>query len=205
MLCGPNMRIHNPLDDVFGTALSVRILRALMLSPGDMPTSRALALRVGASTSQSIRTLNRLEQIGLVSAKAVGKAIVWSVVPDHVLSTILTDVFVREAGVSDQLNETIAAWAASQPIRSVGLFGSVARGDETLTSDIDVHVVTDSATGKTQVDASAGELTVRVARRFGNPLSLLIHDPATLERLRASPLVVALHKEEQRLKIPRHG
>lgn len=198
-----NMRFHNPLDDILGSSLSVRALRHLLMNTPQSATSRGLAKAIGSSNSQCIRTLDRLERVGVVSSRTVGRAIVWTPVKDHVLTEMLSDVFKREATVTDQLMDSLAKWAKSQPVKSVALFGSVLHGEETPTSDVDVHVVTDSRDAKERVDASAGTLTLLVARRFGNPLSLLIHDRTTLERLRGSPFLMSLQSEERLVGAPR--
>lgn len=199
-----NMRFRSPLDDVLGTALGVRVVRALSLEPRRAVTSRELAGGVGASTSQCIRTLERLERVGLVSGTTVGKAVVWNWETEHVLAEILSETFHRESELQLRLNETLTRWVATQPVRSAALYGSVARGDETESSDIDLHLVANSPAAKETIDADAGHITELVARKFGNPLSLLIHDPATLVRLRGKPLLINLQREERKLEIPRH-
>lgn len=199
------MRFHDPLNDVLGNPVSLRVVRSLMLDADRALTSSELARRAGASTSQCIRTLGRLERVGLVSMKTVGKALVWSVVREHVLSAPLADLFRAESRVLAQLTATVERWARSVPIRSVSLFGSVARAEDTLSSDVDLRVLVDSKAARERVDEAAAGLTLTIARRYGNPLSLLIQHPADLHRLRGTSFLVSLQREERRIEVPVHG
>lgn len=196
-----NMRFHDPLDDVLRGVASTRVLRQLIRSQREGQTSRELAAGAKVSLSQAIQTLDRLEQVGLVSSRTIGRAVEWRVVKEHVLTRLVEDLFTREAEVLSSLKKTVADWAGAHDIQSVALFGSIARGTETLASDVDLHVVAASPAGREEIDAGAGDLTVRVAREYGNPLSLLIHDPGAVRRLRGNPLMVALRAEERPIRV----
>jgi DNA-binding IclR family transcriptional regulator len=75
MFVFPNMRFHNPLDDVLGNGIRVRVLRVLHSSRSQGLTGRELSRRAKASASQTIDALAVLDRAGLVYRETAGSSL----------------------------------------------------------------------------------------------------------------------------------
>jgi predicted nucleotidyltransferase len=62
------------------------------------------------------------------------------------------------------------------------VYGSVARGQERPSSDIDLFIVAHSEQAKRDVRQSAGRLWERVSKEFGNSLSVHVNTVSELQR-----------------------
>lgn len=121
------------------------------------------------SVQEALKTLARL---GLVQTRTIGRAGVHTINEDHVaviaLRSLVDPVAAVEAAVADAIDSRV---------RTVLLFGSIARGDATADSDIDLAVIATSEwDGRT-------ELEDIMRTRLGNDCNVLTFTPAELERL----------------------
>ncbi len=82
---------------------------------------------------------------GLVQRQARGNQVVYRADPRHPLYPELSAMFRKTHGVAALLREALAPVAAQ--VRVAVLFGSMARGTHTASSDVDVLVVGDVAFG----------------------------------------------------------
>jgi predicted nucleotidyltransferase len=159
----------------------VSALRLLTQSAPAGLTGRELAQRIGFSPTQTARALGTLEAVGIVRRESAGRAFLWKFSPDHVLAAPILQLFDDERSLFRALREDLSAAIANLPTERSWLFGSIARGDERPTSDIDVLVEVDSPESKRLVEDSLSALTTKFLVRFGNPLSTLV-----LERRKGS-------------------
>lgn len=107
-------------------------------------TSAALSLRSiarlsGVSPAQASRVLARLVRLGIVEREEVPPSSLFWLVPEHVGAQAVVALTHARTSLLDQLG--IAAREMSPQPVSVVLFGSLARGDAGLDSDIDMVVV----------------------------------------------------------------
>ncbi len=188
-----NPRLHAPqgvLDTIWGEALAMRILRYLCRA-GGAHTGRAIGQAVQLSHSAVHRALEPLTVREIVDAEPQGRAILYRLNEEHwLVRTGLRPLFEAELGFFPRLGEAIQA-AAKVPLRSVILFGSVARGDARPDSDIDLLSLTMTSdtqeTGEAHLLAAAPSLR----RQFGRPISCLVWSAGEfMRRFRADdPLV----------------
>jgi len=189
------MRFHNSLEEILGNPVRLKVLRVLVRSVGTGLTGRELARRVSASTSQTITALEQLERSGVVHREIAGRAHLWFISADHVLSGTLARLFAEEAGSLDLLKRDLKVAIGKLPVRRAWLFGSIARGDERLTSDVDLFVEVRSRAKRKNVEDSLSGLSAEFARRFGNPLSTIVVDSARIRSRATSDLLVRVQKE----------
>lgn len=136
-------------------------------------TGRALARVTGVSQSTVRRALTRLREAGLVEVEHVPPALLYRVNTDHLAMPALQALLRPEEQLRSRLVEQVASWLP--PPESVLLFGSVARGQATVTSDVDVLVVRpdalepDAALWQSQV----AELSYHIGRWTGRPASVI--------------------------------
>jgi predicted nucleotidyltransferase len=116
----------------------VRMLRVL-LRGGPPMTGRALARVAGLKQSTAQRALTRLRDAGLVIADHAPPALVYRANTDHLAMPALVALLQLEEQLRLRIVEDVAGWQRRP--ESVVVFGSVARGQATATSDVDVLVV----------------------------------------------------------------
>jgi predicted nucleotidyltransferase len=149
---GMAMRIRNPLDDIFGNRNNVRILRHMTLYPSPVITGRGLAKELSMSHATCIRSLNTLVDTGVITRKTIGRSSVYEIPRDSaVFLRLLQPVFAAEKGLLNDL-EDILLKDIKGKVQAAYLFGSVARDEDTVESDIDVMLVLSQGIGKRQVE-----------------------------------------------------
>lgn len=189
------MRFHDPLDDLFGNRGQLRLLRILSRAGDRGLTGRELARLCGASSSQTIAALRELEESGLVVREIVGRAHLWRITEEHVLTPVVRALFRAEAEAFTALRTDLERVLRKLPVRRAVLFGSVARGDERRTSDVDVLVEVKSHSAKEQVEEALSALSIDFTKKFGNPLSTLVLDESHLRGPPNPSLMVSLRRE----------
>lgn len=169
------MRFDRPLDDLFASRSHVRVLRALAGSPRGLAVSgRDVARRAGISHPRAAEVLSELAAQGVVRMDRRPGAHAYQLEEQHVLAERLRGLFEWEARLYDELLSVLRTEIvrADAGVREAYLFGSVARGQATPRSDIDLAVVApDRDPDDVVARLSAVEELVR--RRFGNELSVL--------------------------------
>jgi len=146
MLYNRHMRFLHPLDDVFRTATRVKILRLLTRTPEIIFTGREIARNIGVASSNVSLALSGLEKIGVVHSVAKGRSLLYRLNTRHILcERLLRDLFDKEAGTLNYaLGKLFLKWP--RDIRSAICYGSVARGDEEVSSDVDIcFIIRDSS------------------------------------------------------------
>lgn len=115
-------------------------------------SGRELARLTRRSNTGVQHVLDRLVAHGLVERREAGRAFMYVLDRDHLLAPIVEQMAETRVELVHRLREAIGAWAVSAVHAS--LFGSAARGDGGLTSDIDLFVVRPA-------DVDAGDETWR--------------------------------------------
>ena len=180
MFSKSNMRFHHQLDDLLGSRIRLRLLRILVRSGARGLTGRELARLCDASSSQTISSLQQLEDSGVIAREIAGRAHVWRIAEGHALAPVLASLFRAEAESFTALKTDIEDVIRKLPVRRAFLFGSVARGDERATSDVDLMVVVQSRADKERVEEALSAASLDFASKFGNPLSSLVMDEKQL-------------------------
>jgi len=127
------------LEELFSSQARVAILKLLLLNAG-----RRFYLREIASlTEQPVRAVQRelpkLERIGLVSHEVDGNRKYYRVNRDCPIFPELKSIFLKTVGMGDALTEHLGR--SEGKIEVAFIYGSYARGEERLDSDIDLFVV----------------------------------------------------------------
>lgn len=119
--------------------------------------------------------LKALTRLGLVDTQSVGRAGIHSINEEHVGVSALRAIVDPVAVLRDVVSEIAGA-----EVRSVILFGSVARGEAETASDVDLAVVAPRGWDK-RVELEDG-----VRKRLGNACDVLVFTPAEFDRLASS-------------------
>lgn len=160
-------------------------------------TGRQVASRVkGASPASVQRALRRLVEQGVVEGRTVGRANLYTLNTRHLVAPAIETI----SGLRAELLRRLTR-ALEKPPRPVhaSVFGSAARGDGNVASDIDLFVVRpakiteDDRAWRNKLDALADD----VRRWTGNPLSVAEVSVAELARLRRTrPAIVSALEQD---------
>lgn len=136
-------------------------------------SGRAIAALANVSPAQAGRTLHRLAELGVVEANPAPPAVLYALVPDHLVVEPLRALSGVQAGFVRRLGEAVAALDPA-PV-CVGAFGSFARRQATASSDLDLLVVRPKAVVEDDDEWSTVLEQIRTTgtRLSGNPVEIL--------------------------------
>lgn len=170
------MDLTFPGADLLGPneASALRVLARL-----DQPvTGRDVARLGGASPSSTRRALLRLQHIGLVSSRDSSHARLYELRREHVLWEPVQQILTATSRVQVAVGRLVAQRLGDRA--TVALFGSVARGQSTADSDVDIALVLHEEVGAEQRDAVVDELADLVQVKTGNAAQVFTVDRAGL-------------------------
>jgi predicted nucleotidyltransferase len=117
-------------------------------------------------------TLKALTQLGLVDTQTIGRAGVHTINQDHVSVAPLRALLDPIAALTSTVRE-----AVGENAKTVILFGSIARGEAKINSDIDLAVI-----ARPGWDGHT-DLEDKVRTRMGNDCDVLVFTPVNFTRL----------------------
>lgn len=145
----PYGSISHPLDSV--------VLHVLSGTTGGL-TGRRIARLTGEGSQQGIsKALNRLSEEGIVVREEAGNAILYSLNRQHLAAAAVEQLVNLREELLKRLAQEFAAWPV--PPVHASMFGSAARGDGDVRSDIDLFIVRPQA-----VDAEDAEWRGQIDR-----------------------------------------
>ncbi len=185
------MILHKVLEAIFGSPAKIRILRVLSTSPQPL-SGRQVGELSGLSHRGAIQALESLVELGAVRQRKVGAAYQYSLTPNNVaVEMIIAPSIKAEAALLDDLKKKIVAEFGKKAI-SLTLYGSLARGTEKRSSDIDVLAVAGNERMKRDLEEKAVSLTPVFRERYNSLFSLHcftldeLHNKKTIPLLRSA-------------------
>lgn len=166
------MALHDYMDGVLGSKASLRVLRTLVRYEGKVFTVRELARTSALSHPEVSLVVKNLERRGMVKLQPVGRA--YQVIlneENYVLKSIVEPMIGAEKNTLNSLVSTIRPFFKKAGVTSAVIYGSVAKGVEKETSDVDVLIVADNI--ETARDCAARASAAALAK-FGVGLSPLV-------------------------------
>lgn len=163
------------IADALFTKGQQRVLGVLFGDPTRSFYANEVIARAGTGTGAVQRELARLEAAGLVTVRRVGNQKHYQANPASPVFAELRDLVRKTSGLADVLREALAA--VTDQIDAAFVFGSVARGEDVASSDVDVMVVSD--------DLTYAELFAALdsaAPRLGRPVSPTLYSRHELAR-----------------------
>lgn len=121
------------------------------------------------------KAAQRLVAHGVVSVEQVGQAYRYSLNRRHLLAGAVVAIAHAADALRESVHDHVQGW--SRPPELVLLFGSAARGDMRVDSDIDLLVVSEPYS---EVDEDAGELADAVTGWTGNDARIVRMSPEEL-------------------------
>lgn len=135
-------------------------------------TARQLAELTGLNHRTVVEALDPLMHLGVVEKRHAGPSYLYSLVRENFIAQrIVLPALEAECGLPSALRDEIVGLFAPQAI-SIVLFGSMARGEEKLGSDVDVLVVMADGEGCAEIEERALESGHSFFKKFGRSLSV---------------------------------
>lgn len=128
------------MPEIRRSATEARLLALLSSMPGQEAHTRDLMRRIGGSPRPVQLALEKLERQGLIESRRVGNLRLWRMDPSHPLYRSLRELYARTVGVAARIAE---AFRERRGVEIAFIFGSYARGDDDVRSDVDVFVLGD--------------------------------------------------------------
>lgn len=138
-----------PLTLLFGAPAHVRVLRELVLHGGALSVAQ-LSQGSGLTMAAVRMALDNLERQRAIRAHGAGRSRVFEAHPSNPLLPALNSLFAAERSQWTTLLEALRAGLDhQQAVRAAWLYGSVARGDDDPSSDLDIAVLAEDDTTET--------------------------------------------------------
>jgi len=151
------MLFHRVLDEVLATWSHIAVLRALQ-DPSQGLTGRELARQAGLSHRTCHKALTRLEKLYILQRQRGGRSHFFALNRSHhLVAKVLLPLLVAERQFGSDFRATLQK-RLGKAARSIILFGSVARKQETPASDVDLCFIVQQAKDKTSVQALVHEI-----------------------------------------------
>lgn len=130
------------IADALFTKVQQRVLAVLFGNPGRSFYANEVIALAGSGTGAVQRELARLEAAGLVTVTRVGKQKHYQANAAAPVFGELRGLVLKSSGLVDVLREALTPLAAQ--ISAAFVYGSVAKGQDTAKSDIDLMVVSET-------------------------------------------------------------
>ena len=131
--------MHQSLPSLLFPGYRRRILGLLLLRPDEALHGREIARRAGLPAGTVTRELTKLAEAGLLKREKRGNQQVYSADTSGPIYTELASILRKTSGLADVLVQALAP--AAPRLRLAFVFGSVARGQETSGSDVDLMLI----------------------------------------------------------------
>ncbi|WP_405055722.1 nucleotidyltransferase domain-containing protein [Kribbella sp. NBC_01505] len=144
------------------------VLAVLARTSQPLTGRRVHQLAEVGSESGTRRVLTRLAETGLVTATRIGPVLQYVLNREHLAAAAVLELSMLRGRLISRLKDAIEHW--EEPVIHASVFGSAARGDGDLDSDIDLLVVHGSAEESEGLADEIAALGERVRGWTGNYL-----------------------------------
>ena len=188
------MRLTKPLDSILNTEVKTKILRFLCRTGAEWNGSQ-IAKEMGITPAASHNALNELTRQGVIMMRNMGNTHVYTLnTENYIVSDLLKPLYISEDEALNKIIGIIKRNLSSSKIKSkilnVSLFGSVNKGEDHSTSDIDLAVIVSDAKTKSKVEKLFEKIDESVSRKFGNVISPYINTKSEFRAKRKKKLEI---------------
>jgi predicted nucleotidyltransferase len=171
----PKIARATSLVDALFSGTQQRVLAWLFGQPERSFYATELIGLAGAGSGAVQRELARLAQSGLITARAVGNQKHYQANPAAPIYSELCGIVQKTVGLAEPLREALAPLAAR--IRAAFVYGSVAKREDTASSDIDLMLISDDLAYSDLYGALEA-----VSNRLGRTVNPTIYTPRELAK-----------------------
>jgi len=127
----------NRLAELLSSRARAEIFRLLLSGTGEELHVREIERRSGLNDSTIRQELTKLVRLDLVQSRRDSNRVYYRAKTENPLYPEIRNLVLKTSGLADVLKSALV----DKRIRVAFVFGSIARGDETATSDIDLMVI----------------------------------------------------------------
>jgi len=197
---GDTLRYAGPLNGLFFSTTSTRVLRVLVRQGEQPRTGREIARLAKTPPHRTSEVLSKLEGEGLVRSRVVGRAYLWSLSERHPLIPALRALFAEEAQVTRRRKALLRRTLGNVPgVRRAVVFGSAARGQEHAYSDLDLLVVAANREALKRIQENLAALRFDLWDEGKMRISPLLYTEKEFERKRHLPVIQTAEREGEEL------
>ncbi len=163
---------RQPLDFILAATGNVRVPRALLAHGGALSVSRLA--RETRLTPNGVRgVLSELERSGVVEVLGSGHTRLFRGLPGNPLMAALGALFAGERDRFESILAAVVDATNDKTILAVWLFGSTARHEDTIDSDLDIAMVVDAEPSRCDALADNVRERLRDHEHMGFTMSLV--------------------------------
>jgi len=126
------------LEGIFASRTRARLIAAFTMRPGERLYLREAARLIKADVRSVKVELDRLERLGFLKRETSGNRRYMTVNQDFPIYPDLKAMVIKTVGLGESLRAVLSKMAG---IRFAFIYGSVAKGEETAKSDLDLFIV----------------------------------------------------------------
>ena len=167
------------LADALFSNTQQRVLGLLFGQPGRSFFATEIIGLAGAGSGAVQRELKKLSASGLVTLKRIGNQCHYQANPASPLFSALCDIVRKTSGLAEPLRSALLPQGES--ILAASVYGSVASGTDTASSDIDILLVAEALTLE-----EAYAALEPVEKQLGRKISVTLYTPVEFQRRKAS-------------------
>ncbi|HUW23422.1 MAG TPA: nucleotidyltransferase domain-containing protein [bacterium] len=171
------MRVHDPLDKILNNELKIKILRFLCKTEAEW-SGRQIAQEIKVSPAACHKALRELNNEKALLLRSIGRSYLYRLNKENlIISDLLKPLFQRESKIPDDVYSAIVRNIASlviTDIASIAVIGSMKKGKERPTSDIDLLVLVKNPKDRRKVEEDFGKVNEKIIGKFGNTISSYI-------------------------------
>ncbi len=161
------------IEKLFSSRARVEVLKLFVFQPGESFYQRQIALLTRQPIRAVQREVEKLCAIGLVEALSDGNRVYYSINKKCPIFTDIKNIILKSIGIAEALKSSIEKSAL---IDLAFIYGSYAKGTESLTSDIDLIVIGNIALKQLSALLSG------VKRELGREINYAVFPPKELKR-----------------------
>lgn len=188
------MVINRTFDELFRTWSNIAVVRAL-LDTNIGFTGNEVARVSGMHPRSAFKALTLLEGLGIVNRQRGGRDHMFSLNREHYLvQEALLKVFQAENKFPEEIKNTLAA-ILKKRVYSAVMFGSAARKEENILSDLDICCIVNLTNERLFVSDLLNSKAQQLHRKFGIKLASIFFTKAEFIRKGKSQLVKSIVSE----------
>ena len=161
------MIYHNYLETLFGSKLKIKVIRTLYRFKEKSFTLRELSAISNITHQGLLKVIEDLSGMNLIKLERISNFTLIRLNRDCFLMNVLR-IYDIERDTINQLINLIKNYFNNKDFMSVALFGSVVRGNESFSSDIDILVITNN---KALAIKTGDKCNLKIIKRFGNVIT----------------------------------
>ena len=161
------------IDKLFGSRTRVLILSKLVMNANRSLYIRQLSKEIGLTFSVVYKEIENLKDLGLVTEERKGKLRLFTINKNSVIYDELRKLLLKTTALGQQLKSSLPELKKA---KYALIYGSIARGEELQTSDIDLLVIGDIA----EENLMAG--IRKVEEKIGREINYILWSEREFER-----------------------